>query len=121
MADTKGNKRSGTLARDPRGIPIHHVSMGWSVYASHSLVRILKSDPRGDGRPPRVLATLRVPVGFLALVGLPSMDAALTLSRALTEELARGGDTSRPKAPAPPEGVMGAAVDPLLSDTLPGL
>lgn len=121
MDSRLGKSGSGSLVRDASGVPIHHVTMGWSLYADHALVRVLKSDPRGDGRPPRVLATLRVPVGFHDLVGLPSLDAALALSRALTAALARNDDTARAQPPAPPAGATGAAVDPLRTDSLPDL
>lgn len=100
---------------------IHHVSIAVSLYASHSVILVVKADARGGGRPPRVLATVRHPVGFLDLVGLPSLDAALTVARWSVEALARGDDIRRPKAPAPPEGATGAAVDPLKTDKLPTL
>lgn len=107
--------------RDARGIPIHHVSMSWSLYAHHSVVSVRKADPRGDGRPPRSLAAVRVPLGFLDLVGQPSLDAALTMSRALVLALARGPENGQAQPPAPPEGATGAALYDPAQQVLPGL
>lgn len=109
------------MVRDARGIPIHHVSMSWSLYAHHSVVSVRKADPRGDGRPPRSLAAVRVSLGFLDLVGQPSLDAALTMSRALVLALARGDVDAKAQPPAPPEGATGAALIDPAQTALPGL
>lgn len=121
MVANKGRSGSGSLVRDARGVAIHHLVMGWSIYSEHSVVHVLKSDPRGDGRPPRHLADVRVPIGFLALVGMPSMDAALTLARALVESLARATDSGLAQPPAPPEGATGAVLKGTVDNPLPGL
>ena len=121
MATNPPKAGKGTLARDSKGVPVHHVSISLSLYAQHALAVVRKADPRGDGRPPRTLASVRVDVGFLALVGLPSVDAALMIVRAVELALARGPDNGQAQPPAPPEGVTGAAVDPLRTDKLPGL
>lgn len=120
MAANPPKGAKGTLQRGADGVAIHHVHFTVSLYAEHGGVLVSKSDPRGDGRPPRPLASVRIPLGFRDLVGLPSMDASLTIARSIVEALARGTDAPRPEAPAPPEGVTGAALDPLRTDTIPG-
>lgn len=121
MARAAVGKR-GTLVRDARGVAVHHVAFGVSLYAKHALCLVNKADPRGDGRPPRVLAVVRVALGFQDLVGVTPLDASLMIATAVVRALADGTDSMGGQPPEPPAGATGAALqDPLRTDTLPGL
>lgn len=93
-------------------------------------VEVLLVDYVGPRRLTRRIGSVRLGLGRSALVGLTPSEVTWSLIDAfhtwLEEE--RGGlahptdfTPSRSAAPAPPEGVTGAAVDQVIADPLPGL
>ena len=91
---------------------------------------VLTVDYRGDRRIVHRVGSISLGIGRSNLVGLTADEVTWVLVHELHEWLLKerprlttvdGTTDSRPAAPAPPEGVTGAAVDPLRTDCLPGL
>lgn len=93
-------------------------------------VEVLTVDYNGPRRVARRIGSIRLRLGRSDLVGLTSSEVTWVLVDALHEWLKEERSVlsaasptipSGRRPPAPPAGVTGAAVDPLLTDTLPGL
>lgn len=90
---------------------IPHVAFAVTLYDHHSVALVTLSDPRGDGRPRRMLAGFRVPLGRDDLVGLAPVPLSLKISKALTEALsAQAGTVDRRRRPESPGGLQGRPV-----------
>jgi hypothetical protein len=96
----------------------------------YTSVSVLTVDYRGDRRVARRIGSVRLRVGRADLVGLAPSEVTALLVERLHEWLSDERRTLFPssavtvaakRSPAPPEGVTGAAVDPLRTHTLPGL
>jgi hypothetical protein len=64
-----------------------HLALAVSLYPHHGVALVTLGDPRSDGRPRRLLASLRIPVGHADLVGDAPVDASLAVVRAAAESL----------------------------------
>ena len=94
-------------------------------------VNVLTVDYRGDRRVARRIGSVSLRVGRGDLVGLTPGEVTAVLVTALADWLSAERATLRPPdagakpgraaAPAPPEGVTGAAWNPLVNEALPGL
>jgi hypothetical protein len=88
-----------------------HMAYAVSLHDRHALVIVTVADPRGDGRPRRMLAGLRIAVGRTDLVGLPPLDVSLKVARAVVEALSAQVPTvDRRRRPEPPGGLQGRPV-----------
>jgi hypothetical protein len=74
-----------------------HIAFAVSLYADHGVALVTVADPRSDGRPRRMLAGFRIPVGYADLVGLPPVDASLRVADACAEALSAQSGTSAAK------------------------
>lgn len=121
MAETVGTKGDSYRAVEILFNP-------WNT--GRTTVNILTVDYHGDRRVARRIGTVGLRLGRCDLVGLTPGEVTWLLVDRLHQWLSEERSTlsgpslpapGRRAAPAPPEGVAGAAVDPLRTHTLPGL
>lgn len=79
-----------------------HVALAVSLYPDHGVALVTVDDPRSDGRPRRLLAGFRIPLGYDDLVGRPPLDSSLLISQALTEALSDACATAESAGPRHP-------------------
>ncbi len=88
-----------------------HVAYAVSLYARHGVAIVTLGDPRSDGRPRRLLGTVRIPVGTEDLVGRTSLDTSLVILTAVGEALsALGGIAAAEPHRRPRRGPQGRPV-----------
>lgn len=93
--------QTGSMDKTPGARP-DHLAYAISLYPHHSLAIVTAADPRGDGRPRRLLGTVRLPVGNEDLVGRTTLDTTYVMAQAVVEALSALGGRSVALAPRHP-------------------
>lgn len=74
-----------------------HLALAVSLYPDHGVALVTVADPRSDGRPRRMLAGFRIPLGHADLVGAAPVDASLRVIAACAEALSALSATAAAK------------------------
>lgn len=99
-----------------------HLAYAVSLYTRHGVAIVTLGDPRSDGRPRRLLGTVRIPVGTQDLVGRTPLDTALIVATAVIEALsALGGIAAAEPHRRPRRGPQGRPVVLRGQQALPGI